>query len=109
MSNAQTTKNYATTAEGIAEIFGVAVGEPLTLLEGALVIAVTPDGKIVWKSNNKNLTPQKVAQILAYIVQIKSRGTKNKFGVALQSAMETKGSSYQSLTGNPAKKGGPAR
>lgn len=59
----------ATTEEEIAALFGVQPGESLMLSEGMLLVVITPEGKVVWVANGKELDPEMVAKILALMMK----------------------------------------
>lgn len=59
----------ATTEEEIAALFGVQPGESLMLAEGMLLVVITPEGKVIWVANGKELDPEMVAKILALMMK----------------------------------------
>lgn len=72
----------ATSDEEIAAIFGVADGEALVLKEGEVLVVLTASGQVIWISKGKELDPEMVAQLIAYLMNVSAiKGLMNKYKI----------------------------
>ena len=61
----QEPNQMATSEEEIAAIFGVQAGDALVIKAEGIVIVIQ-NGKIMWKSEGLEVTPELIAKIMAY-------------------------------------------
>lgn len=72
----------ATSDEEIAAIFGVQDGEALVLKEGEVLVVLTASGQVIWISKGKELDPEMVAQLIAYLMNVNAiKGLINKYKI----------------------------